>query len=261
MSSLATMDMVLKAVLSQGNKEQNQSYPPRVFESHFRLVTDYLLDEIASLYPTTQKIVDLGRPFMKTQSIAVTGGMIKIPEDMRNLLGISIYVTSDFSSPCAGEEKKEKEDEDINSCDLPGDPLAPSLKQIQEKVARGKCKSQSVNLVDQSEWDSRTQHPYKFPTLEKPIGCLFEEEGIKICPYEVPNVDIRYLKMPKEYQYGYRNNPDDTYVFSPENSVESEWTKNAFQYLVKGITTLYSIYTRDGELRDGVLELKKAGIF
>jgi hypothetical protein len=72
---------------------------------------------------------------------------------------------------------------------------------------------------------------------------------------------MRYLIQPETYKYGYVMNPDDTYAWNPASTLESQWTDNAFAKITKGITTLFSIYTRDGELRDGMLELKQAGIF
>jgi hypothetical protein len=248
MAEKATLDMMLSTVMSQGNKEQNQSYPPHVFSSHVNLVGDYILDEVAALYPTSKKLEEIADPFMQEEVVQVKGGILTLPSQMRNLLGISIYVSTDFKDPCA-------------DCDLPDDPLAPTLEQLKQSLERGKCRSQSVSMVDQTEWDDRTQHPYKFPTLKKPIGCRFKTGEVRICPFEVPNVVVRFIRTPKTYVYGYKMNPDDTYTFDATTSVESEWTRNAFQYLVKGITTLYSIFTRDGELRDGVNELKKAGIF
>lgn len=256
------MDMVLRAVLASGNKEQNQAYPPNVFTTHFNVVTAFLLDEITKQFPVSQSVIDLGRPFLKEETGISRDGSVVLPEDYRNFLSAGIFVTPDQDGPCdpnaTTEEAAACEDE---SCDFPNDPLAPSVTQIVSSQLAGRCRMNPVTIVDIDEWDHRTNHKYKAPTIKKPIGCLFEGTRLKICPFEVPNIQIRYLRHPRECKYGYRLNPDDTYSYDPGATTESEWTDNAMQYLVKGVSTLYSIFTRDGELRDGILELKKAGLF
>ena len=254
--AIATMETVLNNVLSTGNKEQNQMYPPHIFTAHFNLVTSFLTDEVAKLFPTSQSIIDIGRPFLETKLIPVRSGLVEFPKDYRHLIGAGIFVSSDFQDNCCPDQAAPEPE-----CALPGDPLAPTLAQLKEQQERGKCQSQSVRIVDIAEFDHLTSHSYKFPSLRKPLGCIFRGIGIKICPFDVPSVELRYIRQPRAARYGYVMNPDDTYSFNASTTIESEWTDNAMQYLVKGISTLYSIYTRDGELRDGILELKRAGIF
>lgn len=249
--------MVLKAVLAQGNKEQNQSYPPHVFQSHFNLVTQYLLDEIAALYPTSNKLIEIADPFIREVQLPVSSGSVKLPADLRNLLGISIYVSPDFKNPCGSDDDTDCEE----NCDLPDDPLAPTVEQLKARVEKGKCSSQAVNLVDQVEFDNRTKHAYKKPTLKKPMGCRLKTGEVKICPNDVPNVVVRYICNVPDYVYGYNLNQDDTYVFDINQSKESQWSINSFPQLVKGCAALYSIYTRDTELKDAQLELRKVGMF
>lgn len=270
--AIAAMDMVLRAVLAQGNKEQNQAYPPQIFEAHFNMVTAFLLDEIAKLDPVSRSIVEIGKPFFIRKQLAVKGGMVNFPDNYRSLRGLAVFVTDDFESPC-DKVIEQNEDQDTDCCGHPvepvadddcayqNDPLARTVELIEQQIEQGKCRSRAVTMVDHDEWDDLTIHPYKGPTLREPIGCIFQGEGIKICPYDVPSVEMRYIRQPQWYKYNYAMNPDDTYYFSRNGSTESEWTDNATQYLIKGVSTLYSLYTRDGELRDGILELKKAGIF
>jgi hypothetical protein len=255
--ALSTLQMVLSRVLSQGNKEQNMAYPPGVYTDHFNLVTSYLMTEISKTFSTSQSLIDLARPFLKRDLINSTLGRIPLPADYRNFISAGIFVTEDFKEACEVNPDECPDDE----CTIPNDPLKKSPRMLQKDIAQRQCMSQSVTMVDIDEWDRLTRHKYKQPTLQKPIGCIFEGDYIKICPFNVPQVELRYLRQPKVYNYGYRMNADDTYSFSVTGTVESEWTDNAMQPLVTAITKLYSVYTRDGELKNSLLELSQAGIF
>ena len=249
---------------------------PHVYDAHFNLVTSFLIDELSKLFPTSQTIIDILRPFLSVQQVGVIRGEVTFPKNYRRLLGAGIFVTDDFSSCCNPDGDADTSPDmaadtdrcghpviapDGDGCLLPEDPLADTYEQTREKQQRGKCRSASVRVVDIDEWDHLTTHSYKFPTLKKPIGCIFEDAGMKICPYDVPNVELRYIRQPVTYKYGYVMNPDDTYSWDPTTTTESQWTENAFKYLVSGITTLFSMYVRDGELRDGMTQLKQLGMF
>lgn len=255
---VATLDKILKMVLASGNKEQNQHYPPHIFQEHFNLSTSWLVDEIAKLFPTTQSIIDIIRPFLETKDVIVKNGKIEFPENYRHLLGVGMFATDDFKNPCGCDEAKGGNGD---CSEFKNDPLAPSPLQIQEQAAKRKCISRTVRLVDIDEWDELTTHPYKHPTYKEPIACIFRGDGIKICPYDVPSVEVRYIRQPKQYAYNYTTLPDDTYVFNSSNSVESEWLDNATSYLYKAVSTLYAMYVRDSEMRDYNVELRKIGIF
>jgi hypothetical protein len=255
---IITMGRVLKSVLASANKEQNQHYPPHIFNEHFVLVTKWLLDEIAKIFPTQQTIVDLARSFLKTADKQVKNGLIPFPDDYRNLLSVSIFSSDDFKTACDCT----KQDGDGDECsEFENDPIAPTDKQIESKIAERRARSKRVKIVDIDEWDYLTQHVYKKPTLQKPIACIFEGEGIRICPFDVPSVEVRFLRNPKDYVYNYDTLPDDTYVFNTVGSEESEWFDNAATQLYKGVATLYAMYVKDTEMRDYNIELKNSGIF
>jgi hypothetical protein len=217
---------MLNMVLANANKEQNQHYPPHIFEAHYNAVAGFLLTELAEAYPSKQMIVDVAEPFLGAQLIPVIGGAVKLPEDMRNFLSASVNISHDGSSLCGKKVKEAIE-------------IAFSTSQ-----AKGKCRSAAVRIVDQSEWDNLTDHKYKYPTYSKPLY----------------SVEIRYIKNEELVRYGYDMLPDDTYTFEPSLSVESQWDNNAFEYLYKGINHLYSVYTKDQDLREFSIELKKIGL-
>jgi hypothetical protein len=256
--AIAKMQQVLSAVLSQGNKEQNMAYAPRVFNDHFNLVTAFLLSEVAKQFPTSQSLIDIARSFLIKKTIPLKNGKVEFPADYRHFLSAAIFVTDDFTSNCDPVTNKPCDDD---TCKYPNDPLAPTMVQEQRSQLKRQCISQAVRMVDIGMFDRLTRHKYKRPTLQKPIGCIMEGDGIKICPYDVPNVELRYLRQPKVYKYGYVMNPDDTYSFNPATTIESEWTDNAMQPLVTACTKLFSVYVRDGELKNYLLELSQAGIF
>lgn len=248
---MAKLDTILKMVMASANKEQNQMYPPSIFTEHYNLVTKWLLDEAAKLYPHSQSLVDIVRPFLVTEAKPVSNGLAAFPETYRNLLSVGIYATNDLKEACKCED----------CTDYKNDPLAPNESQIKEKQAKKSCRMRRVTMVEIDEWDDLTTHPYKSPDLKDPIGCIFSGEGIRVCPFEVPSVEIRYLRHPKTYVYGYDTLPDDTYVFNPDKSTESEWEDNATSYLYKAVSALYAMYVRDPEMRDYNVELRKIGLF
>lgn len=246
---ILTMDSVLRKVLAQANSDQNQHYPPRIFTEHFNLATSWLIDSIMKVFPGQQHIVDLISPFMETEDIIVKNGKIAFPKGYRHYTGMAIFKTEDSKFPCGCDEAKADENTGQTTDEI-----------LEEKRSKRICLAQDVVLVDIDEWNDLTTHPYKPPTLDKPIACIFQGDGIKICPVP-PSVELRFIRQPKIYQYGYTVLPDDSYQVNTATTIESEWHDNAASYLFKAINTLYSGYVRDPEQRDLALQLTKIGLF
>ncbi len=181
----------------------------------------------------------------------VVNGLIALPEDFRHLIGMRIFLTPDEKGLCKVE-------------DLTAEDVA-----AQRLIARSK--PQTATEVDQKEWEWRINHSYKGPTLKKPITCMFdggqedEKNQTKAAAYKIspgaPMVEMSYLKQPKQYKYGYIQNPDDTYQYDPTKGEVSEWEDTATQYLFKGMNLLYSCFARDLEMRDSAQILKQTGLF
>lgn len=239
-------------VLSASGKEQNMHYPPYIFEAHYNAVTGWLLDELAKQYPANKSIVDIARPFLKSKMERVELGRVKLPDDCRNLLGAGIFVSPDFKEDCGCLVSKQK---------LEDDPLALSEQEVQQKKERAKAITHDLIMRDIDEWNRLITHSYKKPTLKKASATSKDAGYLNVAPFDLTYVELRYFRKPKKYRFGYKNNGDDTYVFDPNTSEESEWTENATQYLFKGLNTLYSMYAKDAEMRDWNLELKKIGLF
>lgn len=255
--SVVTLDSIYKKVLSQGNKEQNSMYPPHIFDEHFNIVTNFILDEVVKAFANNRSIVDLASPFLMTREVAVISGEVEFPPNYRNLLGVAMYVTIKGDEDCGckdcgcHEEKR----------DFQNDPLAKSAKQVMKTIERNKCTSRDLIELDIDEFSDRSTHPYKKPTLKKPVFCQFKSKKIKVCPFDISHVELRYIREPKVYRYGYVEQPDHTFVPDLASTVESEWEHTALQPLVKGMTALYSVYTKDGELQNWNEVIKKAGLF
>ncbi len=237
---------MLQAVLAAGNGEQNATYPPKVYDAQFNAVTSWLIDTIVELYPKDQQFVDILRPFLKRERLPVRGGEVTIPSDMRNFLTASISVRKDFTAECSDE------------------PVTETQMKVSDR--KSGCLSRPIKIVDQSEFDYLTTHPYKHPTYENPVGCWMgslgddESNVLKICPFDITGVEIRYIRNEKKYRYGYITQPDDTYIFDAATTVESEWQNNAFKYLYRGLSVLYGVYTRDNNFRNFAQELKQIGL-
>lgn len=243
------MDRSLRAVLAEANAEQNQHYPFNVFETHYNLVSSWLMDECVKVFPENRSVVDLLRPFFSKCLVPVEYGVIDLPADYRHFTGGAVYLEKNNKTPTC--------------CKIGIEDNVPSASELKQLQVEKKAVAQDLEVVDVDEYNDLTTHSFKEPTLIYPIGCDFEGENIKVLPNDIPFVELRYIRIPKTYKYGYSMNPDESYTYDPTMSgaVESEWGSNAEAYLFKGLYTLYSIFARDGELRDGGQELKKIGLF
>jgi len=238
---IETLDSTMRQVLSQANADQNQHYPPHVFDTHYNIVTKYLLGEIIKSWPTNSTIKMLAKPFLMTRVVPVVNGLIEFPENFWNFLNASIYLNDDSTKAC--------------------DAIEITPEQAIDARLQNRSNTRTVHEVDQKTWDYRIDHSYKKPKLSKPIICMFESEGYRISPHDVPSVQLTWLREPKEYKYGYKMNPDDTYQYDVSKGVESEWDHTAAEYLFKGMNVLYSAYVRDVEQREWAQLLNQKGLF
>jgi hypothetical protein len=197
---------------------------------------------VVEIFPTSQQFVDIIDPFLVTKVVPVKAGYIELPEDCRNFLDAGVNVKSDFSGECS---------------DLPKAVIEQNFKNEQRK---SQCLSRPLKIVDQTEWDLLTVHPYNHPTYEYPMGCFFGNRRIKVCPFDIGSVEIRYVRNEKIYKYGYTTLPDETYIWDEKTTTETEWESNAFEYLFKAMNALYSIWCRDNQLRNWSVELKQMGL-
>lgn len=232
-------------VLSLANKEQNQHYPPSVYEAHYSIATHWLIDECAKRYPGTQSIMDLIAPYMDKKIMQVKNGVISFPENYRHLLGYGVY-HKNYAIPC--EWKAEI-----------GDELTEE--KVKTLIAADQVESKSLTRVSVDRWNSLTSHRYKKPKLDKGIACIFSGEGIKVCPFEIPFVEVRFIVKTTPFKFGYSMNPDDTYFFDAAKTEEAKWNENAIEYLFKAINILYGIYVKDPEHSVTAKDLRDVGLF
>lgn len=244
-----TLDRTYRQVLAQGNAEQNQHYPPNVFDTHYNAVTSFILTEGVKVFGENQYIKDLLRPFLKVVLLPVKFGKAELPEDYRHYTGASIFVKKDFSDCMVIDELS------------PNTP--PTKEQLQDAQEKSKSISWDVDMVEEDEYSDITNNSYKFPTWEFPIGCIFESDYIKVCPYEIPFIELHYIRQPSIYKYGYGTNTDDSIYYAPTMTgfMETEWRTNADDLLFKAMNTLYAMYVRDGELGNAMAALKEKGLF
>lgn len=232
-------------VLALANKDQNQHYPPSVFEMHYGIATNYLINECAKRYPGTQSIQDLIKPYIENKLVVVKGGNIDFPTEYRHLLGFGIYLNEAEDNICKASELS----------------AAPTDDELNEMIASKKDSSKDLTVVSIGRWNRLTSSRYKKPTLKKPIACIFSKTGFRICPYNVPIAEVRYIGKTPDYVYGYAMNPDDTYFFDPITTIEALWEENAIEYLVKAVNILLAAYLRDPEGSSYAKDLRDSGLF
>lgn len=256
---ILTLDTIYRDVLEGiANRDENQHYPPHVRDQHVNYITNALLDELVKLYPTNNSVVSVLKPFIKEKVIRVKNGEVELPVDYRNYLSMAVYVRDKVKS---GKEVEPCLKNGMTICESEILEDKPTVEQMQLRSLQRTCRSNPVDLKTLGEWDLATGHSYKKPTLDNPICCLFSGRALKINPYNVEEVALRYVMIPNVYKFGYTLLPDDTTQWDVATTVESQWETTARQYINKGMNTLYSIYARDGEMREGNLEMKKISFF
>lgn len=241
MANKSTLDNVLKAVLSVGNAEQNFGYAPYVFDNHFNIVTSFLIDNLVMVYP---KFVDVLLPFLVKEVLTASNGEVKLPDEYRNIIGV----------PSINVNKQGKDCSDNNPV------IIDTEAEFNSAKLKAGCQTYPLTIVEKALWDDRTTSKYAFPTHTEPIS-MYVGKKLKVCPYDIGRVEILYVKKEKLYKYGYITQPDDTYLFDVNSSVESEWDNAAFDLLFRGVYALYSAYSRDPAMTDYSQVLNKAGLF
>ncbi len=247
--AILNFQRIIDNVLSVGNKEQNAHYPTYIAATHLNIATSFLLSEIARIYPNDKNIIELAKPFYKTKVLDVKNGYVELPADYRHLISLSIATNQDASNSC------DCTDIESNNSD--------SVLYSPNKIAKSNCKFIEVKMLEDDRFNQRTVDGFVLPSLSKPIGKFADGNTIKICPTDVTHVEVRYLKQPKQYAIGYKLMPDDTYQIDNTSTehIESEWELTAENKIMLCMTSLYSIYVQDTELKNANNELKKIGIF
>lgn len=235
---------MLKAVLSVSGEEQSSFYSPRVYQDQFNVVTSLLISALVKAYPSNPVVIDQLEPFVEMKLLPVKDGYVDLPEDYRDILGAPyIFVNQKSDGECGGDIE----------------PLTAQAFKVQN--LKGTCRTRPVQILPESEFHYRTDSTYNYPTLDAPIGYFSGKKQIKICPYDLSKVAVMYVKKETTYIYGYLTQPDDTFLFDINTSVESEWNSNAFTPIFTALCSLYAAYAKDQELTGWAALLNEKGIF
>jgi hypothetical protein len=229
---------MLQAVLSVANQEQSMFYSPRIYSDQFNVVTSLLLSELVKNYPKNPMLIDLIDPFVEVVQIPATNGFIQLPPNYRDILGSPVvFANPDNSGECGSTE-----------------PL--TAQNFKTGILKAGCKLNPVVIVSQSEFAYLTRSTYNAPNYENPIGYFSGKRQIKVCPFDVTKVGVMFARNEKIVRYGYIQQPDDTFIFDPNTSVESEWQSNAFQPLFNSMVALYGAWSRDPDITNWASILK-----
>lgn len=239
-----SLENILTAILAVGNSEQNQCYPASVFSSQYNTVTSLLLSKCADIYPNDTTVLDIIDPFVEIVIKRPENGKIKLPENFRNLLG----------TPQIGVKGEGKESTEC------GGNTTVTNNEFKTLTLEAGCRKVPLLMVDQAEFAYRTTSTYKKPTFDKPIGYRSGKNEITVCPYNINAVEIMYTKTENIVVYGYDMQPDDTFVYNVNKSVESQWKSSAFAPIFNAMLALYTAYSRDNQLKDWALYLNEKGL-
>ena len=252
---LTWQEVVLSTVQLAGNKEQNAHVPPFIISNAGRLASDFILNEIARIYPNNNRIVDKGRPFLKRKLIQVENGLATVPDDYRDILSVSIATTKNNDAPCDCKN-------DCDDCDEEQKNDETNSGLFENGKRTEPCMYREVKILMSSEYDLATISSLRPPSYTKPIGMFVDRTTFKVCPRDVTFIEVRYLKHPLKYEIGYQLMPDDTWQIDPTSPshVELEWERNVAPEFFRAMTTLYAMHTRDGNLVNWNEQLKKNGI-
>ena len=237
----SSLDNVLKAVLSVSQEEQNFFYSPYIYTKHRQAIESLLLSNLVKAFPANPNVLDQLAPFVKVQTIAVTDGVVQLPTDYRNILGSPvIFATPDSSGECR-----------------PKEPLTQHNFKV--GILKSGCRLNPLVIVPQSEFADRTISTYDPPTYENPIG-YFIGNTIKVCPFDLTKVGVMYAKKERQLNYGYIQQPDDTYLYDPSTTIDTEFDSSAFEPIFNACMALYSAYAKDQALQNFSEILKREGI-
>lgn len=243
--SKCSLNNMLKAILSVANEEQSMFYSPRVYQDQYNAVTSLLISALVKAYPANPVVIDQLEPFVDIKLIQVKDGYVDLPEEYRDILG-SPYI---FGNPKNDGECKSTEFEE---------PL--TAQNFRKQTLKGGCNIRPVLIYPESEFIERCNSTYDAPTWEAPIGFFSGKKQIKICPYDASKVAVMYVKKEDSYIYGYIVQPDDTFLFDINTTVESLWTSASFTPIFNALCSLYSVYAKDGEMQGWTQYLAEKGI-
>lgn len=245
----SSLENIFKSVLSVANSEFNTFYSPYIYTQHRNVIESLLLSELVKSYPANPEIIDQIAPFVSIAVIPVTNGYIKLPDGTdnnppyRNILGAPMI----FAAP-----------DDSGECGAPVEPLTPTNFKLGRLKAG--CKLNAVNIVPQTEVSFRLKSTYDFPTYENPIGWFIDSNKIKVCPFDLTKVAVMYAKKERLLNYGYITQPDDTFLYDPTTTVDTEFDSNSFQLIFNSCMFLYSAYAKNQELQNWSQILQEKGI-
>lgn len=242
MNNKVSLDGMLKAVLGIFNIPQNSSLPPSIYSSMYNATTSMILSHAAKIFPNSSSVLDIIDPLVERTIVPVKSGKLLFPESYRNILGSpQISAKKDGSSECG---KNLITTQEFNSA-----------------VQKSGCEKRPIVEVKQTEFAYKTTSSYDAPDYYNPIGYRAGKREMVVCPADISSAEIMYIRNEKTYVYGYKMNPDDTYYFDPETSVESEFENAAFEPLFKGICACYAAWSRDRELIDWSRILNNENLF
>lgn len=233
------LDNLVKAVLGVGNQEQNLFWPPHIISSQINTVTSLLLDKLVENYPQDQ---DMLLPFIVNKKIPVADGYVPLPDNYRNLIGAPSITVRQDGSDCGSDPV-----------------IIDTEREFTIAKLKSGCKTRPVVIVDKKKWDNLVTSTYAAPTYTDPIG-MFAGKRIKVCPYDLKAVDVTYCVNENIYVYGYIMQPDDTFIFDPDTSIDTQWGDAAFSKLFTSMLALYSAWSRDNTLTDWARILHNEGI-
>jgi len=239
----SSLQNILQAVLAVANESQGTFYSPYIYTQHRNVIESLLLSELVKSYPANNEVIDQIAPFVKIAIIPITDGYVQLPEDYRNILG-AITI---FSKP-----------DDTGECDSVVEPLTPQ--NFKTGILKSGCKLNSVKIVPQSEVSYLLKSTYDAPNYENPIGWYIDSNKIKLCPYDLSKVGVMYAKKERVLNYGYITQPDDTYLYDPTTTIDTQFDSNAFQLIFNAAMFLYSAYAKNQELQNWSLLLQEKGI-
>jgi hypothetical protein len=180
-------------------------------------------------------------PFVEKKVIPIMNGYILLPDNYRNILGAPQIAAKNGKMECTGI-------------------TTVSANEFKEQVKKAGCTKRPIVVVPESEFALQTTSTYRAPDFWNPIGWKEGKKKINVCPANITASEVLYVREEKVYSYGYIMQPDDTYIFDPATSTESEWTSAAFTPLFRGITACYAAYSRDPALREWSQILNQVGI-
>jgi len=116
----------------------------------------------------------------------------------------------------------------------------------------------SIEVVTDGELSFRLTNSVTPPTFDYPI-CAYYQQGIKVFPKDIDQIQITYVRLPKKPFRNYTITSNDEDIFNPIGSVDLEYPEIMHNDFAVIVAKYFGINLKDGDLINFAQNRQMAG--